>query len=350
MAEKRLIYIDLLRVLSSVMVIATHVVMHYINCFPVCSIPWGMLETAKGITQFAVPVFFMISGAMILSGKREESYSSFLKRRFSKIALPFLSWSVIYFLFFVLVKDKFELDLLVFFKALFTQDISGHFWFMYTILVLYLFLPFFKRLVSVLDEKQLLLLIGALFAFSSLLPFVNGLMSRAVGFEIAIPEFSKQAAYFGYMLTGYWLHTTALLKKKWFAQILPIAGAAALVLMSVLTWFESQKKIDQFYLNITYPLVVIFSIAVMGCVKLWIGDKKIRGVVIVSLGKLSFTAYLVHMLWLRGMQIFIPQSFIKELSAVQALPYLLGEFAVGLAGSFLVAWACSKIKYVNRIF
>lgn len=57
MAEKRLIYIDLLRVLSSVMVIATHVVMHYINCFPVHSIPWGMLETAKGITQFAVPVF-----------------------------------------------------------------------------------------------------------------------------------------------------------------------------------------------------------------------------------------------------------------------------------------------------
>lgn len=142
------------------MVIATHVVMHYINCFSVRSVSWGMMVAAKGVTQFAVPVFFMISGAMIFSKSREESYSSFLKRRFAKITVPFVSWSIIYFLFFALVKNKFELNPLVFLKAFFTQDISGHFWFMYTILVLYLFLPFLKRLVSNLGEKQLLTMIG----------------------------------------------------------------------------------------------------------------------------------------------------------------------------------------------
>ena len=56
---------------------------------------------------------------------------------------------------------------------------------------------------------------------------------------------------------------------------MPAAGAAAVVLMSVLTWLVSEEKIDSFYLEIIYPLVVAFSIAVMSCVKAWFGRREV---------------------------------------------------------------------------
>ena len=82
-------YIDVLRVVSSIAVIAIHVIIYYIPAFKVHSIPWTVLMSGKAITQFAVPVFFMVSGASIFSSTREETYANFIKRRLTKIAIPF---------------------------------------------------------------------------------------------------------------------------------------------------------------------------------------------------------------------------------------------------------------------
>jgi surface polysaccharide O-acyltransferase-like enzyme len=52
------------------------------------------------IVRFAVPLFFMISGFVLETNFDEKSgYLSFIKKRFSRIFIPFVFWSAIYYLF-----------------------------------------------------------------------------------------------------------------------------------------------------------------------------------------------------------------------------------------------------------
>ncbi|MBK9210985.1 MAG: acyltransferase family protein [Anaerolineales bacterium] len=48
------------------------------------------------ISRAAVPLFFMVSGFLLL--KKEEPYSVFFRKRAVKVAVPFFIWSVIYLL------------------------------------------------------------------------------------------------------------------------------------------------------------------------------------------------------------------------------------------------------------
>ena len=62
---------------------------------------WLTSNVIESFFYFAVPVFFMISGATLLEYRQRYSTLTFLKKRFLRAFVPFICWSFLQLLFFM---------------------------------------------------------------------------------------------------------------------------------------------------------------------------------------------------------------------------------------------------------
>ena len=95
-AYTRILYFDLLNIAATICVV-------YLHCN-------GMVHTfARGwnwvlglaiecVFYWAVPVFFMLSGATLIGYRKRYSTADYLKKRVSRIFVPFFAWSLIWYL------------------------------------------------------------------------------------------------------------------------------------------------------------------------------------------------------------------------------------------------------------
>lgn len=97
---------------------------------------------------FAVPIFFMISGAMLLDFNKRYDLKTYLTKRISKTLIPFLIWSIFGLLFYVYYLNIVDLNNLTYiFKGLFvTADLIPPYWFFIPLFICYfLVYPIFTR-------------------------------------------------------------------------------------------------------------------------------------------------------------------------------------------------------------
>ncbi|HVW97420.1 MAG TPA: acyltransferase family protein [Mucilaginibacter sp.] len=119
---------------------------------------WLMADFINATVRFAVPVFVMITGALLLH--REEDTFLFLRKRLGRIVMPFLFWSLVYIAY-----SWYNEDLT------FTQNIwtnirmvlhvlkvgsSYHLWYVYMLIGLYFFIPVIGKFVRQASRKELL--------------------------------------------------------------------------------------------------------------------------------------------------------------------------------------------------
>ena len=146
--------LDLIRCIAIILVICIH--------------SMGMLKTAinpleintnhiiyaflSSITEMGVPLFVMLSGALLL--KKEENPRSFLKKRLKRIMIPFFIWSIIIFSL-----DKFvthqSLSIMDFIQKFLTHGIHGTYWYIYMLLGLYLLTPILQKVFNKISTSLL---------------------------------------------------------------------------------------------------------------------------------------------------------------------------------------------------
>lgn len=73
MKEKRLIWIELLRIISCLAVILLHMGAQHFRDISIGSFSWNASNAYHGITRFAVNCFVMISGCLYLHENRKWS-------------------------------------------------------------------------------------------------------------------------------------------------------------------------------------------------------------------------------------------------------------------------------------
>lgn len=94
---QRVLFFDLLRCVAAFAVVLIHALGPYRHLMG--EIPWADWSIAVGLnslSRWAVPVFIMITGALLLSDRRPFQPYLFVKKRFAKVLLPFLAWSAFY--------------------------------------------------------------------------------------------------------------------------------------------------------------------------------------------------------------------------------------------------------------
>ena len=96
----RLIYVDNLRAFAIVAVILLHVSGPYLLLNNNAdSINWQFVNLLHSISRVCIPVFLMISGALLLN--RDYSWKTFYTTNLIRLIKPFLFWTAFYLVFFI---------------------------------------------------------------------------------------------------------------------------------------------------------------------------------------------------------------------------------------------------------
>ena len=166
----RIIYLDIVRVMACAMIILMHSPFKDVDHSSI------VVSTISYMTGPAIGLFFMVSGALLLDNKL--TARQFLKRRFSKIAIPTLVFSLID-VFAAVYRGNIELALvprMILSMPITAQGWYGTIWFMYTLAGLYLLTPILSRWVQKASKREIefyLLLWIITLVFPLLESFIN---------------------------------------------------------------------------------------------------------------------------------------------------------------------------------
>ena len=152
---KRYFGIDLIRVLACFLVIEIHSgQLYYIDS------EGGLIKSDKNIwpgifnslATVCVPLFVMISGYLLLPMKTD--YSTFLKKRFTRILFPYVAFNIFYNIYFYL-RGFFDLKtMLLNIPKMFINFSIGHLWYIYMIIGVYLYVPIITPWIKTAEKKH----------------------------------------------------------------------------------------------------------------------------------------------------------------------------------------------------
>jgi len=146
--------IDFLRTIAILGVVMVHTTTRTLEAAKFNLIGFPVTIFLNQIARFAVPLFFVISGFVLeISFDQNLGYFSFLKKRFSRIFLPYIIWSVVYY-FFIYNQNPEN-----FIRVLLKGDASYQLYFIPTLCIFYLVFPFLHRIYKIISNKLVLVLL-----------------------------------------------------------------------------------------------------------------------------------------------------------------------------------------------
>ncbi|PYA62739.1 acyltransferase [Serratia marcescens] len=342
--SNRINYYDNLKVFSVIAVLLFHTSVEY---YKINEHGWVSAIAYSAITRFCVPIFFMVSGATIIS--KSESLVCFFKKRALKIFPPLFFWSLLYSIILSKINGT-DFNIMESIAGIVTSPVYIHFWFIYAIIGLYLMMPVF---MSISEDKKIIVCTyytSIWFLFASIIPYgrLVGLpIPEYIGTPYMFNEMYQFFNYSGYMTLGFLVSNIELDSKKVAIKMLLLS-----ILMSVALFFMviqdsiMKGKITQDLWEFKTPLVVIFSVSVFlffKNAKTSLTDK--YGDKLSSIAGLVFPVYLVHYLYI----FLIVRHFGYAFKALPVIIQIPIETAIITLSSFITVFIMSKIPFINRL-
>ena len=193
--QQRDVSIDVLRILCCLMVIAIHATPEYESYITLGAARADEIKVllVQAFVRGGLPIFFMISGMYILNSE-QESLHAFYKKRLLRIIVPFLVFGGLHF--FILGYRDPNANLLSltwgFLSGLNSPSALGpHFWFVYSIIGLYLISPLVSLFLKSIDSSMVWkIILGLLVIKAYNLYSIGGVTG------IAIPDIDVWLLYF----------------------------------------------------------------------------------------------------------------------------------------------------------
>ena len=184
MEKKKYYYIDFIRIFSMLSVIMLHVAADVLWAVKLDGV-WHSANIITALCSSSVPLFFMISGAMLLSDERNKDAEFVLEVRLKKVFIPFVFWTVFAVAYYYFIEKAYygagNTDALIFrIKNIFREPVIIHLWFMYALIPIYLLLPFIKRAVDGADQKTAVYFLVLWGIFSVVLPTLRSFLPESV--------------------------------------------------------------------------------------------------------------------------------------------------------------------------
>lgn len=282
------------------------------------------------LTAPGIGLFFMVSGALLLKKEMNKPFDTklFLQKRFSKILIPLVFWSLVGWGLEQLGIRNTELGVL---------------WFMYCLAGIYLLTPILSRWLCGASVKEVEFYL-LLWLLTMCVPLVEIWMPINEGDTSLLYYFH---GYVGYYVSGFYLQNYK--GKGWlWTNIGKVMWGIVLLLFSIvlpLAFFVLQIEVDFYrvcwYLSITVALQ---------CVAWWSLVKKMmkaatqQPVWVGVLSNLCFGIYLVHILVMRNflweMEWMMNMNGIVQIVVCTILTFLI---------SVAICWSISKIPYVRKV-
>lgn len=321
MAKQRVLYLDFVRVLACLMVVVQH--------SPMADVVSSVLLSASGfLTYPCCPLFFMVSGALLLP-MEACSTDTFIRRRLSKVLWPTLVWTLLYLGMRIAKGEVFTLANVL--SIPFSAQGCGILWFMYVMIGLYLMTPVISpwlRSAGKRDVELFLILWGVTLLYSH----IEGYLQIASGYNNMLYYFG---GYLGYFVLGYYLHRHVKVgRAESYAVVLmllfPIALYGFLKYMGIEFSFSAYTSI------LTASMATAWFILIRKvCERFSLAVERLPFLVTIS--NLSFGIYLMHF-----MVMWVAWTICSRLNIV-SLPQIIVTSIITFALSCFISWIISRM-------
>lgn len=336
--NKSTVWLDNSRIIAMFAVVMLHVATIVMVSNEIGSTYWWFGNIYNSLVRWCVPVFVMISGALLLSPHKQEDILTFYQKRAAKLLIPITTWSLIFLTWrFIKGIAKGEpptiLELL---EKLVSGNPYEHMWFLYMILGLYLFTPFFRKIIQHSTNKEVNLLIIATFSLAT----INHIYTSFIpsGSQLFINWFFL---YIPFFFLGHRIRNTEFQPPQFIlwstfltSSTLTAIGCSVLAIKNGLpfsTYFYG-------YLSLT---VIPMAISMMYLLKSW-NNPISNNNVTKTLSLLTLGIYLIHPIIL---EIMGYTGYTTNIHPIISIPIVTGIiFIISLTG----AWILYKIPFFKR--
>lgn len=307
---------------------------------------WFIVDLYQSLAVIGVPLFLMLTGALLLQPEKNDNLSGFFKKRWARIGLPTLFWGVSYFAWdFLVVNIPFTVDTIIqgILNGPYTQ-----FWYLYVLVGLYLFTPILRVFIAHADPVVVKYFITLWIIGVAVLPFF-GLFTT---FELTDNLFTL-TGYVGYLVLGTYLSTVQVRRRTTLLlAILGIVLTAVGTFVMAATVGGSEMYFFQQYFS---PTVILSSVS------LFLLLLTILPPANQNEGKPSVLGKLIKVISLNTLGIFLIHVMINETVQRGYLGFMLNRdilnpvFEVPLLAmivlftSLVILVGAKKIPYVNRL-
>ncbi len=322
--NSRLVWLDVIRAVAMIMVIGVHCIDPFYISPTLGSIPeyrhWAAIYGS--LLRPSVPLFVMMTGLLLLP-VRQQPLGGFYKKRIFRVLFPFLIWSVLYNMFpwftgvlglpksiigdfFCYVQGNESQALMDSLKdvAMIPFNFSfkeNHMWYIYLLIGLYLYMPFFSAWVERADRKtkQIFLLIWFVSLF---IPYLSAYVSYYMFGTSTWNQFGMLyyfAGFNGYLLLGHYLKEgndwslgkTTLVSAVLFA--VGYAGTYAGFSEAAANMQSTEAEMELFF-TFCSPNVAIMTVAVFLLLQKVIIKNETVMKALANMTKCGFGIYMVH--------------------------------------------------------
>ncbi|QSI25470.1 acyltransferase family protein [Erysipelotrichaceae bacterium 66202529] len=289
------------------------------------------------LMNWAVPVFLMITGVLLLDPNRQIPYSDCIKKYARRILLALFVFGIPFSMLEILLNTK-SITVNSFFEAT-INVINGnswsHLWYLYALIGLYFILPMLKAFVNNSDEETLLYLIGVIFIFSFVIKSIDKVSGTTIAFAIPITGFT-----IFYVLAGRYI---TIIKSRFLDKksigIGVLVFTIVIVVIGSICYFPKSKEL----LGYNSPMIAFLSIVVF-C--LFMGAKSEKTELLWRIDRLCFGVYLIHPVFIN-----ITYKFLKLTPVTFGGFYSVATFVFWMffvASSFAGAWIMYQIPILKK--
>lgn len=346
-AKERNLSLDIIRIVAVMMVIMIHTSDGFVTLREPSSREFLVGNIFDSVAMIAVPLFVMLSGALMLDEGRQITIRGLLRKNIKNIVILMLFWGAVYSLLYNVCLPLYygkSLSL----RAIVLDVIVGHFhmWYLYMIVGLYLITPFLRRFARRADKNMVLFFIGMALCTQFLLPIINMDLFSWVCAELKhlfkyVSTYYLQffGGYVAYYLTGWYIVHIGV-SRRWMRWAIYAVGMGAL--LAAMLYVQCTGDYNNGYYNLSL-LAFVYTVSLFLAVnrlQIRAGDRWQKW--IVSLSKLTFGVYIIHPVFLDIADRLVPKS-------VNPAAYVITYFGVVTVLSFMVSYIISKIPVLKRM-
>lgn len=353
--SRELAYTSYLRVAAMVGVVLIHVAGLTYEAAPENSAAWLVAAFLITATKWCVPMFILVSGALVLRPPPQPSPIAFYRRRLSRIGIPLLFWHIVY-----LALSEVRIPTLTW-QDHATRFIGGNtytaLYFFWLILGLYLIAPFLWPVVQAYS-RSVLILAGVGLTAVPVADLVLRKWAGALGEPMPVFEptiVTHFVPYVGFFLLGYALKDIVLRGARLHVTGL-LALLAILQLPLQLTRGEAITATTGVDVELLNPLSYQGPIVGLSALLLFV---YVRGLVHPGsrlaapplarwariLGDLSFGVFACHLIVLYVLSRLLG---LLDQEGATTVPGLLVQNGAVVVLAFVVSWLLSKTPLLRR--
>lgn len=339
--NNRIFYLDILNILACVAVLMLH---HngIVHNHDVTTLAWKQSLAFEVLFYWAVPVFFMLTGATLMRFLEKYSIREFFIKRLVKTFLPFLFFSLVLSIYFYSRGEYRPNSFQELLSDIFMTRVpeGWAYWFFLPLFSLYASLPVLSFLRN--NKKILWYIVSGIFITQSCLPLIFQLFGVQYNWDIVFPF----SGYVLFLLLGFLLSESSPSRKLRF--LIYFLGVLGALFRYLGTYYYSilSGSLDRFLFGYMQFHSVLLAVAVFVFIKEITKitfNKNLVGF-IRGLSSCSFGIYLIH--------VFVMYKI--ELPILNITP---DNVYWRFVGAFLtyslclaIVFSVKKIPYVKSIF